>query len=86
MRRLFWLAAGSTIGAVAMRKISRAAGRFTPSGVSSSLSASAGRALDSAREFARDVREGSAAREIELKESTGLDGQLGAKAEDFEKR
>ena len=33
MRRLFWLAMGITIGALVVRKLSRAAEKMTPAGI-----------------------------------------------------
>lgn len=86
IRRLFWLALGAAAGALVFRKLTRTAERFTPSGVTQSLSQSAGRMMDSVRDFADDVRANASLREAELKESTGLDGDLGAKPEDFQKR
>lgn len=86
MRRLFWLAMGVTVGALVVRKLSRTAEQLTPTGISRSLSESAGRLLDSARAFIDDAREATRAREAELKESTGLDGELGASPEDVRPR
>jgi hypothetical protein len=86
MRRLFWLAMGVTIGALVVRKLSRKAEQFTPSGITRSLSESTGRLVESVREFVDDARAASTAREIELKESSGLDGDLGARPEDFQAR
>ena len=37
MRRLFWLAMGITIGALIVRKISRAAEKLTPSGMAAGI-------------------------------------------------
>ncbi len=83
MRRLFWLAMGITIGALVVRKVTRTAEQFTPSGMTRSLSESTGRLVESVREFVDDARAASKAREVELKESSGLDGELGARPEDF---
>jgi hypothetical protein len=77
MRRLFWLAMGITIGALVVRKLSKAAARMTPSGMAQGIAASLADLADSLRDFAGDVREAMAEREAELRESTGLDGQLG---------
>lgn len=77
MRRLFWLAMGITIGALIVRKLSKAAARLTPSGVVQGLSASLSELAGSIRDFADDVREAMAAREVELRQGTGLDGRLG---------
>ena len=78
MRRLFWLAMGITIGALLVRKLSRAAERAHahaawPAGLGGGLADLA----DSIRDFAADVREAMHEREAELRESTGLDGTLG---------
>jgi hypothetical protein len=86
MRRLFWLALGAVAGALLVRKLTKTAERFTPSGITQSLSESAGRMIDSVRDFVEDARSSAREREAELKESTGLDGRLGAKPEDFQKR
>ncbi|HVD29557.1 MAG TPA: DUF6167 family protein [Mycobacteriales bacterium] len=79
MKRLFWLALGVTVGALAVRKLSRTAEAFTPTGMAGSL-----RGLsDAVRDFTDDVREGMSARESELLEGSGIDGRLGARPEDF---
>jgi hypothetical protein len=77
MRRLFWLAMGITIGALIVRKLSKAAAKMTPSSAAQSLAAGLAELSDSLRDFAGDVREAMAEREAELRESTGLDGELG---------
>jgi hypothetical protein len=68
---------GITIGALIVRKLSKAAAKFTPSGVAQGLSASLSELASSIRDFADDVRDAMAAREVELRQGTGLDGQLG---------
>jgi len=75
IRRTFWLAMGATIGALIVRKLTRLSRRATPAGITQSLSESAGRLIDSVRDFVEDARAGAKEREIELKESTGLDSQ-----------
>jgi hypothetical protein len=77
MRRLFWLAMGVTIGALIVRKLSKAAAKLTPSGMAQGLSASLGELAESVRDFAADLREAMAEREAQLRAGTGLDGQLG---------
>jgi hypothetical protein len=77
MRRLFWLAMGVTIGALLVRKLSKAAAKLTPSGMAQGLSASLGDLAESMRDFAADLREAMADREAQLRAGTGLDGQLG---------
>jgi hypothetical protein len=76
-RRLFWLAMGVTIGALIVRKLSKAAAKLTPSGMAQGLSAGLGDLAESMRDFAADLREAMADREAQLRAGTGLDGQLG---------
>lgn len=75
IRRTFWLAMGATMGALIVRQLTRLRQRATPAGITQSLSESAGRLIDSVRDFVEDARAGAREREIELKESTGLDSQ-----------
>jgi hypothetical protein len=77
MRRLFWLAMGITIGALIVRKLSRAAERLTPSGMANGVAGALSELADSIRDFAADVREAMVDREAELREATGLDGRTG---------
>lgn len=74
MRRLFWLAMGVTIGALVVRKLSRAAEKLTPSGIASGIGEGLSDLADSIGEFAADVRAAMSERETQLRESTGLDG------------
>ncbi len=73
MRRLFWLALGVTVGALAFRKLSQLAQRMTPSGMVSSLSDSLSDLGEVIRDFAADVREGMAEHEAALRAGVGLD-------------
>jgi hypothetical protein len=75
MRRLFWLAMGVTIGALIVRKISRAAEKLTPSGLAQNLAGALRQLADSISDFAADVREAMSERETELRQATGLDGR-----------
>ncbi|WP_375490481.1 hypothetical protein [uncultured Jatrophihabitans sp.] len=77
MKRLFWLALGITLGVLTMRKISRAAEKLTPQGVASSIGQGLSDIADAVGEFGADVRAAMSEREAQLRESTGLDGQLG---------
>jgi adenylosuccinate lyase len=77
MRRLFWLAMGVTIGALVVRKLSKAAERLTPRGMAASIAAGLADLAESLRDFGTDVREAMAEREAELREGTGLDGKVG---------
>ncbi len=83
MRRLFWLAMGGTIGALIVRKASRAAQQLTPASILGSLADGLRDLGEAVREFSTDVREGMREREEELRDGVGLDGRLGAKPEDF---
>jgi hypothetical protein len=77
MRRLFWLAMGVTIGALLVRKLSRAAERLTPSGLAQGLAGGLSELADAIRDFAADVRESMHEREAQLREATGLDAAPG---------
>ncbi|MGH3266299.1 MAG: DUF6167 family protein [Trebonia sp.] len=67
MRRLFYLALGAGLGVAAVRKISKAASRLTPSGLADSAGKSFSGLTGSLRGFADDVRAGMAQRETELR-------------------
>jgi hypothetical protein len=77
MRRLFWLAMGVTIGALLVRKLSRAAEKLTPSGMASGIAGALRELSESISDFAADVREAMSEREVELRHATGLDGTAG---------
>ena len=83
MRRLFWLVLGVTIGALLVRKLARAAESLHPRALAGAVSSSLGGLTEAVRDFADEVRDGMAEREAELLDGTGLDGRLGAHAEDF---
>jgi hypothetical protein len=74
MRRLFWLAMGVTIGAMVVRKLSKAAQRLTPGGMANGLAGALTELADSIQDFAADVRGAMHDRELQLREATGLDG------------
>src|SRR5262249_32937025 len=74
MRRLFWLAMGVTIGALVVRKMSRAAEKLTPRGLASGLADALGELAEAIRDFTEDVRDAMHERESELRGATGLDG------------
>jgi len=69
MRRLFWLGVGATVGAVVVRKASRAAESMSPSGLGASLSGLG----DAMRVFAEDVRNAMAEHEADLMSALGVD-------------
>jgi hypothetical protein len=77
MRRLFWLAMGVTIGALVVRKLSRAAERLTPSGLAESIGSGLAELADALRDFGTEVRAAMREREAEIREATGMDGRLG---------
>jgi hypothetical protein len=77
MRRLFWLVMGITIGALIVRKLSKVAEKLTPRGMAGGIGAGLADLADALRDFGAEVRAAMRERETELRESTGLDGQLG---------
>lgn len=83
MRRLFWLALGITVGALVVRRLTAAAQKLTPSGIAESLTTGLSQLAEAIGEFSGDVRTAMGERERELRAGVGLDGQLGAKPEDF---
>jgi hypothetical protein len=76
MRRLFWLAMGITIGALVVRKLSRAADKLTPGGIAGSLADALRDLAEAIGDFGADVRAAAAEREAELRAGTGLDAPL----------
>lgn len=77
MRRLFWLAMGVTIGALVVRKLTKAAERLTARGLAGGITNSLADLAESLRDFGADVRAAMSERENQLRESTGLDGRVG---------
>jgi hypothetical protein len=77
MKRLFWLVMGITIGALIVRKLSRAAEKLTPSGIAGGVAGGMRELADAIRDFAADVRDAMQEREAQLREATGLDGGSG---------
>jgi len=73
MRRLFWLALGVTVGALAVRKLSRAAEKLTPGGMARSFGDGLAVLADSISEFAADVRATMRDRESDLRAAAGVD-------------
>jgi hypothetical protein len=69
MKRLLWLGVGLAVGAVVVRKLTQKANQFTPTGIATSLSESAGGLVESLRNFVDDVRDGMAEREQEIHEA-----------------
>jgi hypothetical protein len=77
VRRLFYLAVGVGIGVAAVRKVTKAANKLTPSGLAGSVGQSFAGVGDSLRGFIDDVRLGMAEREVELHEALTNDGRDG---------
>ncbi|MEU4425700.1 hypothetical protein AB0F81_34185 [Actinoplanes sp. NPDC024001] len=69
MKRLLWLGVGLAVGAIVVRKLNQKANEFTPSGIATSLSESAGGLVESLRSFVDDVRDGMAEREQQIHEA-----------------
>jgi hypothetical protein len=69
VKRLLWLGVGLAVGAIAVRKLTRTAEQFTPTGIATSLSQSAGGLVESLRSFVDDVRDGMAEREGQIHEA-----------------
>jgi hypothetical protein len=69
MRRLLWLGIGLAVGALVVRKVTRAAQSYTPGGIATSLTESAGGAVETFRSFIEDVRAGMAEREQQIHEA-----------------
>ncbi|MEU4558197.1 hypothetical protein AB0C07_11305 [Actinoplanes missouriensis] len=66
MKRLLWLGVGLAVGAIVVRKLNQKANEFTPTGIATSLSESAGGLVESLRSFVDDVRDGMAEREEQI--------------------
>jgi hypothetical protein len=66
LKRLFYVAAGAGLGVAAVRKLTKAANKFTPSGIAGSAGESLSGLVGSLRGFVDEVRAGMAEREIEL--------------------
>jgi hypothetical protein len=84
MKRLLWLGVGLAVGAIVVRKVTRKANEFTPTGIATSLSQSAGGLVESLRSFVDDVREGMTEREEQIHQAFA-EGELfdaGEEAED----
>lgn len=69
MKRLLWLGVGLAVGALVVRKLNQKANEFTPTGIATSLSESAGGLVESMRNFVDDVRDGMAEREQQIHEA-----------------
>lgn len=81
MRRIFWLAMGVTIGALVVRKLSKAAIKLTPQSIGGQLAGGLRDLAEAIGDFGADVRAAAAAREDELRAGTGLDAPLPDRSE-----
>jgi hypothetical protein len=66
MKRLLWLGVGLAVGALVVRKLTQKANEFTPTGIATSLSQSAGGLVESMRSFVDDVRDGMTERQEQI--------------------
>jgi hypothetical protein len=66
MRRLIWLGIGIAVGALIVRKLTKTAESYTPSGLAAGARDSVTGMLDSVRDFVDEVRDGMSEREDEL--------------------
>jgi hypothetical protein len=73
-RRLFYIAFGAAVGVLVVQRATRAAKRFTPAGVQSSVADSLSGLTEAVRDFSADLRVAMAEREDELRVTLGLDG------------
>jgi len=73
MRRLFWVAFGATVGVLVVRKVTKTAQAYSPSGVARGMSGGLSNLAEGMREMAEVVREGMAQRETELRYALGID-------------
>jgi len=73
MRRLFWVALGATIGVLVVRKVTKTAQAYSPSGMAQGLSGGLSDLGEGLREMAEAVREGMEQRETELRHALGID-------------
>ncbi len=72
IRRVFWLAAGITIGVVAVRKVSQAKANLGPQG----LNRAVGQVTDSIADFADALRSAMSERENDLRSALGVEAPV----------
>jgi hypothetical protein len=70
VKRLFYIAFGATVGVLAVRKVSAAAAQWTPQGIAAQAGGAGGRLA----QWWSIVQDGAAAREAELRDALGIDG------------
>lgn len=73
-RRLVYIAFGAAVGVLVVQRATRAAKRFTPAGVQSSIAGSLSGLTEAIRDFSADLKVAMAEREDELRVTLGLDG------------
>jgi hypothetical protein len=73
-RRLIYIAFGAAVGVLVVQRVTKAAQRFTPAGVQSSIAGSLSGLTDAFREFTAELTVAMAEREEELRSTLGLDG------------
>ena len=73
MRRLFWVALGATVGVLVVRKVTKTAQAYSPSGMAAGLSGALSDLGEGMREMAEAVRQGMVERETELRYALGID-------------
>ena len=73
VRRLFWMALGATVGVLVVRKVTKAAEAYTPSGLAGGFAGGLSDLGEGLRELADAVREGMSEREGELRHALGID-------------
>jgi hypothetical protein len=73
-RRLIYIAFGAAVGVLVVQRVTKAAQRFTPAGVQSSIAGSVSGLTDAIREFTAELTVAMAEREEELRSTLGLDG------------
>ena len=76
MRRVFWVALGATVGVLIVRKVTKTAQAYSPSGMAQGLSGGLSDLGEGLREMAQVVREGMVEREAELREALGIDAGI----------
>ena len=72
-KRVFWIALGATVGVIVFTKASKAARKFSPSGIAQGAGGIPGAIGSAVQDFADDVRAAAAEREFELYRVLGVD-------------
>jgi hypothetical protein len=73
MRRLFWVALGATVGVLVVRKVTKTAQAYSPSGMAQGVSGGLSDLAEGVREMAEAVRQSMVERETELRYALGID-------------